>query len=155
MQENLLLSYISVYSSYQPASENVECQGVDDTALGMEYLSHSSRKIHKPLDAERKEMRLLRFLHPLSYEDSQNFLRCSFEVVFLNDRPKYIGLSCEWARKAKGSTPPIRCIINDAEIHPTHNLSPPLTALRKIPLETRHWIDAICINQTDVEEREY
>ena len=97
----------------------------------------------------------MRFLEPLSMEDASQFVRCTLETVSLKDQPVYTALSYEWARGVDESHNLARCVIDEAEVFPTQNLRLALHELRliigfTIPI----WIDAICINQQDLRERE-
>jgi hypothetical protein len=76
-------------------------------------------------------------------------MECKLSTFGLVDAPSYIALSYVWGDIRK--TTPIT--LNDAEIHVTTNL---LAALRRMSAwdpGTYFWIDALCINQSNTEEK--
>ncbi|OCL14541.1 HET-domain-containing protein, partial [Glonium stellatum] len=76
-------------------------------------------------------------------------IQCSFNYVSLNDSPKYEALSYVWG------DPNIRVpiVLDKHQFEVTQNLGLALQFLR-LPKEDRMlWIDAICINQADSDER--
>lgn len=113
--------------------------------------TQTDQSIYQPLDATIPEVRVLT-LHQGS-EDQE--LQCTLRTVSLEDQPAFLALSYVW-----GSGTEKDSINIDGHVVPvTSNLA---TVLRKfrahhydflqlhsLPL----WIDAICINQADVEER--
>ncbi|KAK5123552.1 hypothetical protein LTR85_002590 [Meristemomyces frigidus] len=105
--------------------------------------------IHKAyrarLNAERREIRILT-LHPGTPPSP---IRCSLSVHSLSDLPTYDALSYAW-----GDANIRRGIVVDGEqLRVTRNLEVALWHLRD-PNENRiMWIDALCINQSDVIER--
>ncbi|KAK4499441.1 hypothetical protein PRZ48_009955 [Zasmidium cellare] len=100
-----------------------------------------------PLDPDSTQIRTLT-LEPSEVHDSK--IRCSIGVVSLSDEnAQYEALSYVWGA-SKGTTP----ITIDVHQFPvTRNLGTALRYLRK-PYESRTlWVDAVCINQNDVPER--
>jgi hypothetical protein len=99
------------------------------------------------LDVERDQIRLL-VLHPGDWEDQ---ICCDFEVVSLKDRPKYAALSYVWGQDDPDNIAHIggHCI----PIRP--NLFKALRRLRAHAAgeDSTIWVDAVCINQTSMEER--
>lgn len=76
-------------------------------------------------------------------------LRCSIQVVYLDDRPSYEALSYVWG----STTPKRRLQLDNKWLSITTNLSAALHQLR-LPDQTRSlWIDQVCINQMDLDER--
>ena len=97
------------------------------------------------LDPQRREIRLLALKAGAHSAD----LCCSLSVKSLADEPCYDALSYAWgsidgpgAIEVDGITVPV-----------TRNLEIALRHLRSVTADRQLWIDAICINQLDVEER--
>ena len=107
----------------------------------------TSSPLYQPLNAERHEIRLLRIL------DQAETIACTLEIASLDDSPTYSALSYEWARyqgEDPGEhVPPI--MVNSLPISTTTNLSLALKYLDKD--KSPYWIDALCINQEDDNER--
>lgn len=100
----------------------------------------------QPLVPSRDEIRVL------DIQPSQTGLEpicCDLRRISLQDHPTYDALSYVW-----GSPEGPEEILLNGSAHPiTKNLHNALRALRS-PKETRTlWVDAVCINQADLEER--
>nr|OQO29743.1 hypothetical protein B0A51_02290 [Rachicladosporium sp. CCFEE 5018] len=103
--------------------------------------------MYRPLDHSRKEIRLL-VVQPRRDDE---LLRCSFDYAVLAspERPQYETISYVWADETKRG---------DIEVDGTL-ISVPLSALvalrciRRLDIERVVWIDAVCINQGDNDER--
>lgn len=103
--------------------------------------------VHKyePLQDDGGEIRLL-FVHPASNPQDEIF--CDLQIVKLSTPPEYAALSYSWG-------PPIfdkRVTVNGDEFQITSSLD---YALRYFRAQEWHilWADAICIDQTNVQER--
>ena len=81
--------------------------------------------------------------------DSSNPLRCSLNEVALEDPPRYQALSYVWGSKADPAT----IILNGQPFQVTENLNEALKQLRSPTADHTLWVDALCINQEDVPER--
>ncbi|KAF2246247.1 HET-domain-containing protein, partial [Trematosphaeria pertusa] len=106
------------------------------------------------------EIRLLEILRPKS---SRSIVNCRLITVSLDDAPEYTALSYVWGPPSR--TRNIR--VNGRLMPVTTNLNSALrqfraclfnrhvsgSQLRRLP--PRFWIDAVCINQKDVEERNH
>lgn len=103
-------------------------------------------KIYAPLSKERKEIRVV---HLMPEVDSEFDISCTFSVVSLGDKPEYRALSYTWG-DAQDTLP---IILNRHRFQATRNLKAALRRLRELDTGTPIWIDAICINQQDLEER--
>ena len=112
-------------------------------------LSTKSSPIYEQLDVARKEFRLLNLL-PGKPSDP---VKCELEVWCCdkNQCRQYEALSYVW-----GDTPgPSTIVLRDQHMHVTSNLE---SALRHLRFEDHHrilWIDALCINQDDLRERNH
>ena len=113
---------------------------------------------HNPLSEEGDEIRLL-VIEPSNQEDGPIHTR--LEHVSIEDEPAYFALSYTWGRPARWlddswdnpqSTKPI--VVNGRCFRVRYNLFSALVAIRKNwPSEAFWWIDAICIDQTNILER--
>lgn len=103
--------------------------------------------VYNTLNTRRNEIRLLQIRPSLRFKDP---IFCSLRVVSFDDvsLPKYVALSYCWGKGQADQ--PIYC--NGFTIRVTSDLLNALQSLRK--LSRRYlWIDQICINQTDLDER--
>jgi hypothetical protein len=101
--------------------------------------------LYKSLDTERREIRLVT-VSPGHFADD---IHCSLSKVSLNESPPYEALSYVWG--AGGSR---RHIFLDGLRTPvTRNLEIALRNLRHVSQSRVLWVDAICINQRDIPER--
>ncbi|KAF5227582.1 hypothetical protein FANTH_14731 [Fusarium anthophilum] len=110
-----------------------------------------SATIYKPLDNSRQEIRLLTLLPPR--EEDEN-IHCTLSHAVLNTsagNPEYEALSYVWGEP--NFSEPI--ILNDHTFFITPSLKYILSCLRQRQDDKPRviWVDAICINQSDVEER--
>jgi hypothetical protein len=104
--------------------------------------------IYRPLDATQDSIRLV-FIHPADDPDAP--IRCTVSEAKFSERPQYEALSYMWGDEA--FLRPV--FINDEQLQITQNLSDALhfLRLRQRDPSLRYWIDAICINQNDVHEK--
>ncbi|TLD19610.1 hypothetical protein PspLS_09620 [Pyricularia sp. CBS 133598] len=103
---------------------------------------------YKPLCEETGEIRLI-VINPGNSPDP---VICSFDTVLLTDTPTpvYDALSYAWG-ESEISREPI--ILHEQPLHVRLNLHAALQAIRSSTSATVLWIDAICINQSDLGER--
>ncbi|KUJ08181.1 HET-domain-containing protein [Mollisia scopiformis] len=107
-----------------------------------------SRKYHyAPLDGNRTSIRLLRLLP--TADDSEP-LRCSLFHTTLETAPPYIALSYVWGEKTGSQF----ISVDSDHILITPNLKHALERLRP-EKELILWIDAICIDQENIPERNF
>src|ERR1700728_3142249 len=99
---------------------------------------------YRPLSVIRNEIRLLL----LESGGSYNRLGCTLRHVSLDDNPKYTALSYTWGNP--DITRPIS--LDGYCVNVTTNLKSALLHLREKAQERTFWIDAICINQSDLTE---
>ncbi|KAF5250802.1 hypothetical protein FANTH_4074 [Fusarium anthophilum] len=101
--------------------------------------------LHQPLDQSRDCTRLLRIE---ASKDGDPITGTLFEVTF-GDRPKFDALSYMWGDGPAGQT----ITLNGVSFSIRQNLWDALHYLRKHAPDIDYWIDAICINQKDIPER--
>ncbi len=110
------------------------------------HFSSGSSTIYCPLD-DLDEIRLL-YLQP-RFSDHDDTIRCNIKHVKLSEAPNYEALSYMWG--FKGNEKPIYVDANDHYVR--ENLWSALYHLRLKDEERPLWIDAICINQDNIAER--
>jgi len=86
-------------------------------------------------------------LWPSKQHDDQ--IVCQFRIADLRDNPKYYALSYTWG----APNPAVKIICNEQPIDVTPSLAAALRRLRYEDYQHLLWVDAICINQSDQEER--
>ncbi|KAH8889207.1 HET-domain-containing protein [Thozetella sp. PMI_491] len=100
-----------------------------------------------PLVSSRTHIRLLK-ISPGSRSDA---IRCVFNIFDLATTPDYEALSYEWGPES----PTERILVNDQPITIRHNLWTFLSRLRAHGYHGHLWCDAICIDQSNDEERSH
>ena len=100
---------------------------------------------YEPLDVDFYEIRMLSIL-PATTPDA--VVKCTLEKTSLLAPPKYVALSYCWGDPDFTTT----IFVNDIEVNVTVNLADALQRLRLLEV-TRVWADALCINQSDRQER--
>lgn len=78
-------------------------------------------------------------------------IQCDLEVIDLHNEPPYEALSYIWGELTLAQT--IRCNGRNKSVTP--NLRAALQRLRLLEEERLIWVDAICINQDDPDERSH
>src|SRR2546423_4132352 len=99
------------------------------------------------LNPETREIRLLSIL-PGKWTDE---IRCELRRFSLDSRPRYEALSYTWGDPS--DTRPI--ILDGCEVRVTVNLESALRRLRQPDTNRVLWADALCIDQSDLEERNH
>ena len=94
------------------------------------------------------EPRQIRLLEILPDVDSQT-IRCTLRTCRLDDKPIYDALSYHWGDPSRTS----HVICNGARLDITANLDEALRQLRTDGDPKVLWVDAICVNQKDLDER--
>ncbi|KAG4435580.1 hypothetical protein IFR05_008926 [Cadophora sp. M221] len=102
--------------------------------------------MYSPLSADRKEIRVLS-IHPAT--EASDSISCSLTTVSLLEDPVYDALSYVWG----DATVPSTIRVDGHPFEATNNLVAGLRELRKSSHSNLIWIDAICINQTSIEEK--
>lgn len=99
---------------------------------------------YKPLDIDREEIRLL--VLPCAGSNSQKY---EFIHVSLLTNTKYEALSYAWGELPANKT----ITIDQTDYYVRDNLFAALEALRLRSRRRHLWVDAVCINQEDFDER--
>ncbi|KAL6405838.1 hypothetical protein AUP68_10977 [Ilyonectria robusta] len=107
-------------------------------------------ELYEPLDRSRMEIRILR-LH--RYGQIGGLIHCSLETTSLLDDPTYAAVSYAWG----DPTETVELACDFAVVRVTKGLHSTLANLRT-KLKTAEatlelWIDGLCINQNDLDER--
>ena len=102
--------------------------------------------IYKPLDSEKSQIRLVT-IHPKDQESQQ--IKCDLEICSLDEKLPYEALSYVWGDMDFDT----KIIFNGQDFSVGLNLMFAVGDLRLTDRPRRLWIDAICINQSDKEER--
>lgn len=102
--------------------------------------------IYKPLASENSQIRLVT-IQPKNQESQQ--IKCDLEICSLDEKLHYEALSYVWGDQSY----PQEILLNGQVFPVGLNLSFALGDLRRTDRPRRLWIDAICINQGDHEER--
>ncbi|KAH3987243.1 hypothetical protein HBH64_013210 [Parastagonospora nodorum] len=102
--------------------------------------------VHKPLDETKSSLRLVTVNSELSADGS---IQCYVSHSTL-DRASYVCLSYRWGPIEDQ----MRININGAPFYVRRNLFEFLEMVRRMPM-TFYWIDAICIDQENVSERNH
>lgn len=104
---------------------------------------------YSPLNTERHEIRLLEILQ----DDWTEPLRCRLRIASLDDQLPYKTLSYVWGQ----SDPKCDIRVDDCVVSVNPNLFDAIRRLRAhISKDTLViWVDALCVNQSNVPERDY
>jgi len=122
-------------------------QEVADAQFSTEYPESALGQLrYYPLDIKAQEIRLLEILH----NDDDHYVDCTLETTSLNSSrlQGYVALSYCWG----DSNLTTKARVNESMVDVTQNLD---AALRQLRFQGYHrvWVDAICVNQADKEER--
>ncbi|GKZ26827.1 hypothetical protein AbraIFM66951_005024 [Aspergillus brasiliensis] len=98
------------------------------------------------LDPAQRQIRLLS-IHPSITKSGP--VHCSLHTVSLNDNPKFEALSYVWGTNDTTE----RIFLDGNEFYVTPNVGKALYQLRCRLWRRDIWVDAICINQRDVDEK--
>ena len=108
----------------------------------------SPDSVYRPLSLERQEIRLVKLLPSEKYGDP---LVCALETVDLVSIPQFQSLSYAWGL-GKADVP---LKVGDGVLRITTNLANALRAVRQTSDTILIWVDALCINQQDLSERNH
>ena len=109
-----------------------------------------------PLDPTAQEIRLLTLWSGQTGDE----LICSLSKVSLLDSPKYVAVSYAWGDLADTKTIIISTMVSPeggdvlvAKLYVTNNLEAALRNFHDANFAVLFWIDAVCVNQRDIAER--
>ncbi|KAF1846021.1 HET-domain-containing protein [Cucurbitaria berberidis CBS 394.84] len=110
--------------------------------------------VHQPLIAQIRRIRLLKIIAPISPSEFWGPLSCEIKTVNMESAPPYFALSYTWGDLGD---PTYIIHINGGAYRVKKNLYHFLCYFRG---DSRYhgtylWIDQICINQSDLDERSY
>lgn len=101
--------------------------------------------LYTPLDSNLSQIRRL-ILQPGTFDDP---LHAQLDVVSLDEGPEYEALSYVWGCP----TPPKTLNLSNKVVSIGSNLDSALRHLRHPSAPRTLWVDAVCINQDDLDER--
>ena len=120
----------------------------EETLIKLEKLALSSKPDSElALDPETREIRLISVL-PGKWTDE---IKCELNRFSLDSHPRYEALSYTWGDP--NNTRPI--VLDGCEVQVTVNLEAALRRLRYPDVHRVLWADAVCIDQSDLEERNH
>ncbi len=105
--------------------------------------------IHYPLDSDRHQIRLL-ILHPGEQDEP---IHCTLKTSFISEPGPYEALSYVWGNASP--TSPIYIGPLRTKFDTTTNLACELSHLRYHDRNRVLWVDALCINQADDNEKNH
>lgn len=112
-----------------------------------EAMSVLTHPIHEPLPHAREYLRVLT-VYPGNASDP---IRCNLRTVSFREEPSYEALSYTW-----GDPIATRSIeVDGSAFQVTSNLEQALRHLRDVENDLTLWVDAICINQSDITEKSH
>ncbi|PMD48141.1 HET-domain-containing protein [Hyaloscypha variabilis F] len=127
---------------------------IPSAVKGAEYAVYK----HSPLPQNRDEIRLLELL-PATFPKSRDFIACRLLVRRLSEVPQYEALSYTWGTLARDvpifvvpNPPPEELVVSEA-LPVTPQLYAALKRLRRETTSRYLWVDQICIDQTNNNER--
>jgi hypothetical protein len=127
----------------------------------------STRKrstLYGKLDQDRHEVRLLtihpRKTQPFSPHPERNAISASLTTQSLDDPTEYFALSYVWESgqyfprsHRKGTRRAVHLLVDSVRIEVNRNLWLAIERIRQDEKTVRIWVDAVCINQTDLNEK--
>ena len=102
--------------------------------------------VHTPLHNDKNQIRLIH-ISPAAHDGDT--IRCRFTVASLDHRPHYEALSYVWGDSTRAHS--IR--VDDRFMPVTDNLYAALRRLRLRDKDLTLWVDALCINQSNLNEK--
>ena len=100
---------------------------------------------YRPLELSNRSIRVLTLLP----DSRSSKLSCLLRSVSLDNAPIFCALSYTWGDQSN----PTPILVNGQTFQIGTNLEQALLRLRKKTFSRDLWIDAVCINQQDIEER--
>jgi hypothetical protein len=154
--DSLQFNKSTQFDSSPPCDISHQCLPVLKNATTSHCLTQSTSldkadnlsQLYKPLDPSKHEIRLLRIL-PSSGKATT--IHCELETTTLDAQPRYQALSYEWNPPGVVDSS-AKVLVNGQQVPLTANLRHALARLRRGP-SCMYWVDALCINQSDKQER--
>ena len=107
-----------------------------------------STEIFTPLNRKKNETRLISLL-PATFGSPK--IKCELQIISLDNPPSYPALSYVWGDHSDAK----EILLNGIPYKVTANLHYALLHLRRADKPLIIWIDALCINQDDLFERNH
>jgi hypothetical protein len=107
----------------------------------------TSTPLYHALNSHRQEIRIL----TLTPGKDTEVVHCDLNTASLVDMPAYTALSYVWG----GAHQDLSICERDIRFPVTGNLALALRSMRKADREEVLWVDAVCINQDDVIEKQH
>ncbi|GAW17943.1 hypothetical protein ANO14919_074120 [Xylariales sp. No.14919] len=126
----------------------VSCDGVDSCLRCGSFSGPAAAVLFPPI-SKQSDIRLLR-LHPGDFEQD---VRCEIAVHDLSSRPEYEAISYTWANEDGNDDLCKTIFVSEQPLSVTLNCEMALKRIRDRCILRRVWIDAVCINQNDKNER--
>jgi hypothetical protein len=105
---------------------------------------------YSPLDRSRREVRLVRFTRT-ALENPDTTIALGLRHALLDDDIPYAAMSYVWG----DASDPIQINIDNKPLFVGRNLHGGLERLRNEGVDSWLWIDAICIQQSDTDEKSW
>ena len=102
-------------------------------------------ELYSKLDGTKREIRLLR----IDYDQDTDGIHCRLGNFSLNDKPEYRALSYAWTKEV----PTCLIYLNGVPFYVRRNLFLFLQVMHQKIWDDYIFIDALCINQTDLREK--
>jgi hypothetical protein len=106
--------------------------------------------LYKPLDETKQDIRILT-LHAAKTGDAEEVIRCTLEHTTLATAGPYTALSYCWGFPGETKDVDLNGITTPGRLNLWHFLQ----SIRTIRGTTRVWVDYLCINQNDHQERNH
>lgn len=107
--------------------------------------------IYQALQRSKTEIRLLKLLAGDENAEHRHIPACDLFHISLHERPKFSALSYVWG----AATDRRVILVQNSAVLVTKNLYDALMALRRPKEDLVIWVDALCINQSDDEEKSW
>ncbi|KIW91970.1 uncharacterized protein Z519_06952 [Cladophialophora bantiana CBS 173.52] len=106
---------------------------------------------YRPLDRSHNEIRLLKLL-PQGGDDKYKLIpACQIFYASLLDEPQYVALSYVWGNEETKRV----ILVDDLQVRVRENLYDAMMALRTIHNNLIIWIDSLCIDQANYQEKSW
>ncbi|KAB8201034.1 heterokaryon incompatibility protein-domain-containing protein [Aspergillus parasiticus] len=111
----------------------------------------SKSQLYQALVQNTREIRLVSVTDGSLTTENPDLINCRYQVFELDKAPPYHALSYTWG----DPTFPATILLNGVEIQVTRNLHFALKRLQRLHDVQYIWIDAICIDQSNILEKNY